>query len=130
VDASDAPASPVHIFFNAPLYGRLGNHGAQVVMTHEIVHVATGAATQGGIPLWLLEGFADWVALQDSRVPIRSNAAQVIDQIDKEGLPEELPSDEEFNSRASHLGAAYEAAWLLVKVLGDRDGAEPLLALQ
>lgn len=129
-DASDAPGSPVHVFVNDPLYGRLGAHGAQVVMTHEIVHLVTGAATEVGVPLWLVEGFADWVALRDSRLPLRTSAAQAIARVRADGLPTALPGAEDFDARSTHLGAAYEAAWLLVRVLAERGGVAPLLDLQ
>lgn len=130
VDATNAPGSPVHVFVNDPVFGKLGNHGAQVVMTHEIVHLATDAATEGGVPLWLVEGFADWVALRGSDIPLTQSASQLIAQIKADGLPEGVPGEDEFSARASHLGAAYEAAWLLVSVLAERGGAEPLLDLQ
>ncbi len=130
VDASDAPGSPVHVFVNDSVFGRLGKQGAQVVMTHEVVHLVTGAATEIGVPLWLAEGFADWVALQDSRLPLATSAAQIIAQVRADGLPDALPSEDVFEARSAHLGAAYEAAWLAVRVLGARGGAEPLLELQ
>ena len=37
-------------------------------MSHEAVHVATEAA-RSTMPLWLLEGFADYVALRDVDLP-------------------------------------------------------------
>ncbi len=129
-DSSDAPGSPVHVFVNDPVFAKLTAHGAQVVATHEIAHLVTGAATELGVPLWLVEGFADWVALRRSTVPDRVSAAQAIAQVKADGLPGSLPADEDFGSRTTHLGAAYEASWLLVRVLGERGGAAPLLELQ
>ena len=35
--------------------------GKQVVLTHETTHVATRADTTAATPLWLSEGYADWV---------------------------------------------------------------------
>ena len=38
-------ARPVHVFVNPQVFGPLKPRGAQVVLTHEATHVATGAAT-------------------------------------------------------------------------------------
>ena len=40
-------------------------------MSHEATHVATDASTSA-VPLWLLEGFADYVALRDVDLPRRA----------------------------------------------------------
>ena len=73
VDGSLAPGSPVHVFVNPDVFDSLRPQGAQVVMSHEAVHVATGAATSN-LPLWLLEGFADYVALRDVDLPLTTTA--------------------------------------------------------
>src|SRR3546814_6597486 len=67
VDGSLSPSAPVHVFVNPQMWAGLKPQGAQVVMSHEAVHVVTGAAITSGVPLWLLEGFADYVALRDVR---------------------------------------------------------------
>ena len=121
VDGSLAPGSPVHVFVNPDVFGRLRPQGAQVVMSHEAVHVATGAATST-TPLWLLEGFADYVALRDVHLPISTTAGQIIKQVRKNGPPPALPGGAEFDTTTSHLGAAYESAWLACRVLADVGG--------
>ena len=55
--------------------------GEQVVMTHEATHIATGAPMTSGVPLWLLEGFADYVALRDVDLPLSTTAGQIIAQV-------------------------------------------------
>lgn len=130
VDGTTAPGSPVHVFVNDAVFSGLSAHGAQVVITHEAVHVATGAATQQGIPLWLTEGFADYVALLDSDLPLSVTAAQVIAQVRKRGLPKQLPEDADFGARTTDLGAAYEAAWLVCRVLAQRGDVDAMVALQ
>ena len=69
VDGSGSPDAPVHVFVNPDVTRRLRGAGAQVVMSHELVHVATDAATSA-VDLWLLEGFADYVALRDVPLPL------------------------------------------------------------
>ena len=125
----DPAGSPVHVFLNPAVYDRLRGRGAQVVMSHEAVHVATRAAAADGVPLWLLEGFADYVALRDVDLPLRTTAGQVAEQVRDEGLPQALPGPAEFDTGATHLGAAYEAAWLACRVLAERRDEQALVAL-
>ena len=55
---------------NPPVFEPLGPQGAQIVMSHEAAHVATDAAASS-MPTWLLEGFADYVALAHVDLPVR-----------------------------------------------------------
>ncbi|MCW2766591.1 MAG: hypothetical protein JWO11_2550 [Nocardioides sp.] len=128
VDGTLAPGSPVHVFVNPEVLGRLRPAGAQVVMSHEATHVATDAA-RSVMPIWLVEGFADYVALRDVHLPITTTAGQIIDQVRRHGPPRALPGAVEFDTSTSHLGAAYESAWLVCRVLADRGGERALVRL-
>lgn len=128
VDGSRAPGSPVHIFVNPGVFDDLDPVASQVVMTHEAVHAATGAALSSQGELWLVEGFADFVALHDVDLPLSRTAGQVIRQVRKDGLPRQLPSQAEFDTSSTHLGAVYEAAWLVNVTLADRGGVDQLVA--
>lgn len=127
IDGSTAPGAPTHVFLNPAQFAGLAPRGAQVVITHEITHVVTEAATAVGVPLWLTEGFADYVALRDSTVPVTEAASQILAQVRKRGAPRSLPSDAEFAVRTDKLGASYEAAWLACTVLVDEGGEAALL---
>jgi hypothetical protein len=129
VDGSLAPGAPVHVLVNPAELGRLRANGAQVVMSHEATHVATEAPRSDDLPMWLLEGFADYVALRDVRLPVATTAAQVIEQVRRDGVPERLPGAQEFDIRTTHLGATYESAWLACVVLADRAGEDALVAV-
>jgi hypothetical protein len=129
VDGTLAPGSQVHVFVNPDVYDGLDPVGGQVVMSHEATHVATGAPLTSGVPLWLLEGFADYVALHEVDLPIRTTAGQIIALVRKDGAPDHLPGQAEFDESDSHLGAAYESAWLACLVLADRGGRQPLVSL-
>jgi hypothetical protein len=128
VDGTLAPSSPIHVFVNPDVFNRLRPAGGQVVMSHEATHVATDAASSV-LPLWLVEGFADYVALRDVELPITTTAGQIIEQVRRHGPPPELPGVGEFDTTASHLGAAYESAWLACRVLADRGGESALVRL-
>src|SRR3546814_1082426 len=116
VDGSLSPSAPVHVFVNPQMWAGLKPQGAQVVMSHEAVHVVTGAAITSGVPLWLLEGFADYVALRDVAVPVATSAGQIIKQVRAAGAPKALPGRTEFDTRTTHLGeigstACRERVW-------------------
>lgn len=128
VDGSLAPGSPIHVFVNPDIFGRLRSVGAQVVMSHETTHVATDAARSRS-PLWLVEGFADYVALRDVDLPISTTAGQILAEVRRDGPPGHLPGAAEFDTSTSHLGASYESAWLVCQVLADRGGGPALVRL-
>jgi hypothetical protein len=125
-DGSVAPDAPVHVFVNPDVFDALGPRGQEVVLDHETAHVA-GDGPVSRAPTWLVEGYADYVALRDTALPLRLTAAQVRERVRAEGPPTALPGPEEFDTRGPHLGAVYESAWLACQVLADRGGNEAFL---
>ncbi len=128
VDGSTTGDAPVHVFVNPDVFDRLRPTGAQVVLSHEAVHVATDAA-RSTVPTWLLEGFADYVALRDVDLPVTTSAAQIIGQVRRDGPPDTLPGAAEFDTGTTHLGATYESAWLACVLLAERGGEGALVGL-
>lgn len=126
VDGSLDDSAPVHVFVNPEVFERLGEQGAQIVMSHEAAHVATGAAT-ADLPVWLLEGFADYVALAEVDLPVDITASQVLGQVRREGAPDRLPGPVEFDAANTALGASYESAWLACRLLAETYGEGRLL---
>ena len=127
-DGANVPGSPVHVFLNPDVFGGLGPLAAQIVMSHEAVHALTSAPTVAtAVEPWLLEGFADYVALRDVDLPVSRTAGQVIAQVREHGVPTALPSRVELGTTAEHLGAAYEAAWLVCVTLAEHGGEEALV---
>ncbi len=127
MDGTIAPDSEVHVFVNPDVYDDLEPVGGQVVISHEATHLATGAPLTSGVPLWLLEGFADYVALHAVDLPITTTAGQIIQQVRADGAPDHLPGQPEFDQADSHLGAAYESAWVACLVLADAGGQDALV---
>jgi hypothetical protein len=124
---SSGADSPIHIFVNPPVFGPLGEQGAQIVMSHEATHVATKAPASS-MPTWLLEGFADYVALAHVDLPVEVTASQIIAQVEDQGAPPTLPSPSEFETENTTLGASYESAWLACRLLAEQYGEKKLLA--
>lgn len=126
VDGSRSPSAPVHIFVNRAVFDPLGPRGSQIVMSHEATHVATGAAISA-MPTWLLEGFADFVALDHVDLPVSVTASQILAQVRSKGPPSHLPGNAEFNPQNKALGASYEAAWLACRLLAHTYGEQRLI---
>jgi hypothetical protein len=125
-DGSQSRSAPVHIFVNPAVFDPLGPRGAQIVMSHEATHVATGAALST-MPTWLLEGFADYVALDHVDLPPAVTASQILRQVRRRGAPAHLPGKAEFDAHNKSLGASYEAAWLACRLLAERYGEKRLI---
>ncbi|MFI6337407.1 hypothetical protein [Streptomyces sp. NPDC050535] len=121
-----APAD--RIIVNPDAYGVLGDFGRQVVLTHETTHVATRAHTAAATPLWLSEGYADWVGYLGSG----RTAAQVAPELERavvDGhLPAALPDDADFgfSGDAARLAQAYEGGWLACRMIAGRWGEDSL----
>jgi hypothetical protein len=127
VDGSLSPQAPVHIFVNPRVFDPLGTRGSQIVMSHEATHVATGAAVSS-MPTWLLEGFADFVALDHVDLPVSVTASQILARVRKGGPPAHLPGKTEFDPENQALGASYESAWLACRLLAERYGEKRLIS--
>jgi hypothetical protein len=125
-DGSPAADTPVHIFVNPPVFEPLGEQGAQIVMSHEAAHVATEAASSS-MPTWLLEGFADYVALARVDLPVEVTASQILGQVRRDGAPRALPGPTEFETENAGLGASYESAWLACRLIAASYGEDTLI---
>ena len=127
VDASGSPEAPHVVILNPDVMHALRPDAAQLVVSHEVVHAATGAAAVD-LPLWVAEGFADYVALRQGRVPVQRAASQVLRSVRADGLPSRLPSDDDFSGDRTGLGQTYEAAWLVFRLMGERYGDAAVVA--
>lgn len=126
IDGSGSSSAPVHVFLNPARIRELQTSGAQVVVSHEAAHVAL-EATSTRLPVWLSEGFADYIALRDVPLPLSTTAGQIIRQVRREGPPRALPGDQDFDEQSEYFGATYEAAWFACRLLVQRAGERTLL---
>ncbi|MGI5198767.1 hypothetical protein ACQEVY_34925 [Streptomyces sp. CA-288835] len=120
--AAKAPAD--RIVVNPDAYAVLGDFGRQVVLTHETTHVATRAQTTAATPLWLSEGYADWVGYRGTgRTPVQI-APELRDAVRDGRAPGGLPADKdfEFGGEAGGLAEAYEAGWMACRLIAERWG--------
>ncbi|MFE9706301.1 hypothetical protein [Streptomyces sp. NPDC005930] len=115
-----APAD--RIIVNPDAYGLLGDLGRQVVLTHETTHVATRGDTTSATPLWLSEGYADWVGYRDSARAAAEAAPELADALAGGEVPARLPTDEDFGftADAQELARAYEGGWLACRMIAEQ----------
>ncbi|MFD5556244.1 hypothetical protein ACFWIA_20690 [Streptomyces sp. NPDC127068] len=122
------------IVVNPRAYGALGAFGQRVVLTHETVHVATRAHTSAATPLWLSEGYADWVgyrAAPGSGTRTDRQRAPELERAVRDGrVPERLPRDADFGFARdpARLARAYEGGWLACRLIEEQWGAAELNA--
>jgi hypothetical protein len=98
----------------------------QVLITHEMTHVATRALGDG-VPLLLVEGFADWAALKPLGYPFavtRPNLARAVREGRFDGA---LPRDPEF--RDQDAAVAYDEGSAFCLWVADTYGVGRLQAL-
>ena len=127
VDGSVTRGQATHVLLNPEVFGRLGPTAAQIVVSHEATHVATDAAVTA-MPQWLAEGFADYVALRDTKLPVAVSASQILAEVRKNGPPRALPTSADFSGDNAALGATYESAWLACRLLAQEYGEQRLVA--
>ncbi|WP_415950802.1 hypothetical protein [Streptomyces sp. KLOTTS4A1] len=118
------------IILNPEAFDVLGDFGEQVVLTHETTHVATRSATTEATPLWLSEGFADWLGYRGSGRTAQQAAPELARALAASELPTALPEDEDFafSGSGSELARAYEGGWLACRMIAERWGERKLLA--
>ena len=120
--SAKAPAD--RIIVNPDAYGVLGAFGRQVVLTHETTHVATRASTSAATPLWLSEGYADWVGYRATGRTAPQAAPELARAVAEGRVLDALPGDEDFGfgGDAGSLARAYEGGWLACRMIAERWG--------
>ena len=115
-EGPDAATAAVRIVVNPDQADRLGEDGADVLLTHEATHVATRSA-ESSAPTWLVEGFADYVAYTAYPATADLAAAPVLAEVRRTTGPVRLPADEAFAPGARDLERTYAEAWLACRFL-------------
>ena len=116
------------VVVNPEAFGTLTPLGRQVVLTHEVTHVATRFTTTDAPPVWLSEGFADYVAYKEAPVQTAVVAGDLLDEVRKDGVPDELPGDGDFDTGRGDVAVAYEGAWLACRLIARNYGEDVLVA--
>jgi hypothetical protein len=127
-DVTTARALGQRIVVNPANLDRLGASGRQIVLTHEITHIASRAATGDKMPTWLVEGFADFVGYRDSGLPTSVIGQEVGTAVRARTWPGRLPADSDFRGDSPRLSLAYEEGWFACRLIASRIGLAGLVA--
>ncbi|GAA1675230.1 hypothetical protein GCM10009733_085280 [Nonomuraea maheshkhaliensis] len=129
VDGLAAMADGGRVIVVPELFATLTPTGKDVVLAHELTHVAAGT---DGLPIWLYEGFADYVGYRDAGLPVTTVAAELAAEVRAGRLPDALPGSADFAADGrdpARPARAYQEAWLACRFLADRFGEETLVRL-
>jgi hypothetical protein len=110
-------------------YARLNPLGRHVVMTHELTHVALGAAGDSRTPMWLVEGLADYVGYKKAGATVTSAARELRADLAQGSLPAALPTRADFDGGSGGLSRVYQEAWLACRLIAGHYGEAKLVRL-
>ena len=122
----DGTVLGARIVLNPTNLSRLDTAGRRLVIGHELAHVAARAATSDQMPVWLIEGMADYIGNLDSGLPVSVAATELAAEVRAGKVPSALPSDAEF-AGGNRLPQAYEKAWLACRLIAERVGQQGLV---
>ncbi|HEY6748375.1 MAG TPA: hypothetical protein VI357_21980 [Mycobacteriales bacterium] len=129
VDTARDRAVGQRIVVNPANIDRLGALGRRVVLEHEVTHVATRGFTGPAMPIWLVEGLADWVGYAGSGLPAHQVADQLRVALRAGGWPGKLPVPADFRGDSPRLALAYEESWSACRLIAVRAGGAALIRL-
>ena len=119
--------SALRVWINTPGMADLSSPGREVVVRHELTHVATAAPSVAGVPLWLVEGFAEYVGYRGSGIPLRDELRELAQAQRKGTVPAHLPTEQMFDG--DQVDLAYEGGDLACRVIAEKYGQKALVRL-
>lgn len=121
----DVPTNVVWV--NPSGFAKINSLGRTIVLRHEILHVATGAAIPNDFPLWLEEGTAEYFGYKDSGVKQDVIAANLLQATRSGQVPTRLPTTKDFSPLNGQLDQAYEGSWWAVRYIVQTYSEQALL---
>jgi hypothetical protein len=115
------------VWTNSPLMTSLSDVGREIVLRHEVTHVATGATATDATPLWLEEGFAEVIGYRHSGVSLRTALGDLAAAQQAGHGPTELPGQSDFAEGS--LAVTYESAHLACAYLEEMYGLSGLVRI-
>ncbi len=107
-------------------FGRLTASGRDVVLTHELAHVAVRSTVPGRPAGWLAEGYADHVGYARADVSTARLVAPLVGAIRTGHGPRRLPTASDLQPTSGDIEVPYLAAWQAVELIA-RDHGEAAL---
>lgn len=134
VDPEHDRATGQRIVFSPAAGSRLSQESLRAVLRHELAHIAARPQTVDGSPMWILEGYADYIGYRsDTGSPVtgadlRRIAPNLVGEVTRTGAPSQIPTDDDF-ADPSRSRTAYETAWSLTTFLAEEYGEDDLISL-
>ncbi|MEU6127853.1 basic secretory protein-like protein [Saccharopolyspora sp. NPDC047091] len=129
VDTASRRVEGPRVVLNTETADRLSDTSLRVVLRHEMAHVAARADTADGAPMWLLEGFADYVGYRASGLSPERIAPDLARRVRTGEPPAGPPPDTEFHASGRDLDLAYQQSWSLVAHLAKLVGEPKVVQL-
>ncbi|CCH80116.1 conserved exported hypothetical protein [Nostocoides japonicum T1-X7] len=121
---SGGVATSDRVVVNPAAFDDLREEGRVAVLAHETTHVAVRSSLPGRVPLWLSEGFADFVGYGSIDVSEHAVVEPLRREVRGHGLPQRLPGDAAFTGDSA--AAAYNEGWLAVRLIDREAGSTGL----
>lgn len=128
-DDGDGPV--VRVRLNPEVYRGMVPLARQILLRHEITHAAQYAQPYRNVPIWLIEGTAEYLGYAGSGVPDTVVAASLLDDVRDGRPPRALPGLEQFGFTRGEEDRrqAYELSWAASRAVVDRYGVDRLFAV-
>ena len=110
LDGRGGSSADTVIVLNPSVFSTMDRRASQIVLTHEATHLLTHAVGTRA-ESWVVEGFADFVALHDDSAALSVSAGQILGEVNAGRAPKHLPTATDFDAEGHGLGAVYESAW-------------------
>jgi hypothetical protein len=115
------------VLVNPDQFAGLPPESWQIVLDHELTHVATRAWNTGETPIWLSEGAADYSGYQDSTITVTRMLKDLREAAKQPAFDAAaLPTEADFTG--SDAGVAYEESNLACRLIAERYGQSKLVA--
>lgn len=126
---ADGRAPADRVVLDPDAAARLTPTGRDVVLTHELTHVAVRATLPGTSPTWLAEGYADHLGYARAGLPQARLAAPLVAAVRAGTAPRDLPTTDALDPAVADIEVAYLAAWQAVEVVADERGEDAVRRL-
>ncbi len=127
--ATGSEGPVIRVVLNPSVYDRMAPLAREIVLRHEITHVAQDALPRENVPTWLTEGLADYSGYRGSGVPDSLVGAELFAEVRASGAPTELPKESEFDLDlpGDQRRASYQAGWAFCRMVADQYGEDELV---
>ena len=125
----DGDRQALRVVLNPDYYPTMVPLARQILLRHELTHVAEHGLDLAGVPQWLTEGLAEYVGYSGSGVPTSYVAADLLAKVRAGDAPTRLPSDADFAFDADRAdrSLAYRSGWTACEYIAGTFGQSALL---